>query len=114
MFVLRLANTFPWEEQMFVTTVPEALDVAAGGLTGLGSTVTASNAAAAEPTMGVIPPAADETSALLAASFGTHGGMFQAAAAVGSVVHAMFASTMGISGASYAATEGFNSIASAI
>ena len=99
---------------MFVTAVPEALDGAAGGLTGLGATVAAGNAAAAEPTMGVQPPALEPTSALLAASFGVHGGMFQTAAAVGSAVHAMFASTMGISGASYAATEGFNTIASAL
>lgn len=39
----------------FVTTQPEALTAAAGTLSGIGSTVSAQNAAAAAPTTGLCP-----------------------------------------------------------
>jgi hypothetical protein len=39
----------------FVTTQPEALSAAAGSLQGIGSGVSAQNAAAAAPTTGVVP-----------------------------------------------------------
>ena len=48
----------------FVTTQPEALAAAAGTLQGIGSAMSAQNAAAAAPTAGVVPAAADEVSAL--------------------------------------------------
>ena len=57
----------------FVTTQPEALTTAAGALQGLGSGMAAKNAAAAAPTTGVVPAAADEVSALTAAQFAAHG-----------------------------------------
>ncbi|MGH3562891.1 MAG: PE family protein, partial [Mycobacterium sp.] len=53
----------------FVTTHPEALTVAAGNLAGIGSAMAAQNAAAAAPTTGVVPAAADEVSALQATQF---------------------------------------------
>ena len=43
----------------FVTTVPEALAAAAGTLQGIGSALSAQNVAAAAPTTGVVPAAAD-------------------------------------------------------
>ncbi len=46
----------------FVTTQPEALSVAAANLTGIGSALAAQNAAAAVPTTGVVPAAADKAS----------------------------------------------------
>lgn len=52
----------------FVTTQPEALAAAAGSLQGIGSALNAQNAAAATPTTGVVPAAADEVSALTAAT----------------------------------------------
>lgn len=52
----------------FVTTQPEALAAAAGSLQGIGSALNAQNAAAATPTTGVVPAAADEVSALTALS----------------------------------------------
>ncbi|MGB7166273.1 MAG: PE family protein, partial [Mycobacterium sp.] len=48
----------------FVTTQPEALSTAATALGGIGSSFSAQNAAAAAPTTGVVPAAADEVSAL--------------------------------------------------
>jgi hypothetical protein len=60
----------------FVTTQPEALASAAGTLQGIGSTLSAQNAAAAAPTTGVVPAAADEVSALTAAQFAAHAQMY--------------------------------------
>ena len=56
----------------FVTTQPELLTLAAGNLQSIGSAMTAGNAAAAAPTTGVVPAAADEVSALTAAQFAAH------------------------------------------
>jgi hypothetical protein len=61
----------------FVTTQPEALAAAAETLQGIGAIVSAQNAAAAAPTTGVIPAAADEVSALTAAQFAAHAQVYQ-------------------------------------
>ncbi|MGH3849334.1 MAG: PE family protein, partial [Pseudonocardiaceae bacterium] len=50
----------------FVTTHPEALALAAGQLQGIGTAMAAQNAAAAAPTTGVVPAAADAVSAMQA------------------------------------------------
>jgi hypothetical protein len=89
----------------FVTTQPEALAAAAGSLQGIGSALSAQNAAAAAPTTGVVPAAADEVSALTAAQFAAHAQMYQAVSAQAAAIHEQFVSTLGISSASYAATE---------
>ncbi|GAB4686609.1 PE family protein [Mycobacterium avium subsp. hominissuis] len=96
---------------MFVEALPAGIDEAASGLAGLGTTVAAGNAAGAAPTLGVVPPAPEPASVLLAAAFATHAGVYQVTQAIGSVVHAMFVSTMGISSADYAATEALNTVA---
>jgi WD40 repeat protein len=62
----------------FVMTHPELMAGAAFDLQGVGSQVGAGNAAAAAATTGVIPSAADEVSALIAAQFATHAAMYQA------------------------------------
>jgi hypothetical protein len=95
----------------FVTTQPEALTAAAGTLQGLGSGMAAGNAAAAAPTTGVIPAAADEVSALTAAQFATHGQLYQTISAQAAAIHEMFVNTLGVSAASYAATEAANAAA---
>ncbi len=95
----------------FVTTQPEALSAAAANLTGIGSAVAAQNAAAAAPTTGVVPAAADEVSALTAAQFAAHAQMYQAVSAQAQAIHEMFVSTLGTSAGCYAATEAANAIA---
>ena len=97
----------------FVTTQPEALAAAAGSLQGIGSALTAQNAAAAVPTTGVVPAAADEVSALTAAQFAAHAQIYQAVSAQAAAIHEQFVSTLGISSASYAATEAANAAAAA-
>ncbi len=61
----------------FVTTQPEMLTAAAGQLQGIGAVMTAQNAAAAAPTTGVVPAAADEVSALTATQFGAYAAMYR-------------------------------------
>jgi hypothetical protein len=95
----------------FVTTQPEALTSAASTLLGLGSGMAAGNAAAAAPTTGVVPAAADEVSALTAAQFATHGQLYQAISAQAAAIHEMFVNTLGVSAASYEATEAANAAA---
>jgi|SRR5580693_187843 hypothetical protein len=95
----------------FVTTQPELLTVAAGNLEGIGAGMTAGNAAVAAPTTGVVPAAADEVSALTAAQFAAHAQMYQAVSAQAAAIHEMFVNTLGISAASYAATEAANAAA---
>jgi hypothetical protein len=97
---------------MFVSADPAAMSAAAAGLQGIGSTVTAGNAAAAAPTMGVLAPSLDETGALMAASFATHGGVYQAAAGIAGVWHEMMVAMLGTNAASYVATEAANAVAS--
>jgi hypothetical protein len=94
----------------YVFTVPEMLTGAAGDLTGIGSAVAAGNAAAAGPTTGVIPAAADMVSALTATQFAAHAGMYQAVAAQAAAIHDMFVATLGASAGAYAATEAANTV----
>lgn len=94
----------------FVTTQPELLMAAAGQLHGIGSTVSAQNAAAAVPTMAVVPAAADEVSALTAAQFASHAGMYQAVAAQAAAIHELFVRVLGASAVSYATTEDASTI----
>nr|VTP02556.1 PE family protein [Mycobacterium riyadhense] len=95
----------------FVITQPEALTAAATRLQGIGSGVAAQNAAAAAPTTGVIPAAADEVSALQATQFAAYGTLYQAVSAQASAIHEMFVHTLGISADSYGATEAANAAA---
>ena len=95
----------------FVTTRPETLSTAAGNLASIGSALTARNAAAAAPTTGVIPAAADEVSAVTAAQFAMHAQMYQAVSAQAAAIHDQFVAMLGSSAASYAATEGANALA---
>jgi hypothetical protein len=95
----------------FVSMQPAELTAAAGNLQGIGSIMTAQSAAAAAPTTGVIPAAADEVSALTAAQFATHAEMFQVVSAQAAAIHDMFVNTLSASAGSYAATEVANASA---
>lgn len=95
----------------FVTTQPEFLASAATSLRGVGSAMAANNAAAAAPTTGVIPAAADEVSALTAAQFAMHAQLYQAVSAQAAAIHEMFVNTLAVSADSYAVTEAANAAA---
>ena len=95
----------------FVGTQPTELTAAAENLQGIGSSLAAQNVAAAVPTTGVLPAAADEVSALTAAQFATHAEMYQAISAQAAAIHEMFVNTLDTSAGSYAATEAANAAA---
>ena len=95
----------------FVTTQPTELTAAAENLQGIGSSLATQNVAAAAPTTGVLPAAADEVSALTAVQFATHAEMYQAISAQAAAIHEMFVNTLGASAGSYAATEAANAVA---
>jgi PE family len=95
----------------FMTTQPEALTAAAGALQTLGSAMTAGDAAAAAPTTGVIPAAADEVSALTAAQFAAQGVLYQTMSAQATAINELFVSALTTSAGSYAATEVANAAA---
>jgi hypothetical protein len=95
----------------FVTTQPQMLSAAAGNLQDIGSAVSAGNAAAAGPTTGVVPAAADEVSALTAAQFAAHAQMYQDFSAQAAAIHEQFVATLSTSAGSYLATEAANAAA---
>jgi hypothetical protein len=95
----------------FVTTQPEALAAAASTLQGIGAALSSQNTAAAAPTTGVVPAAADEVSALTAALFAAHAHMYQAVSAEAAAIHDLFVHTLGLSSGSYATTEAANAAA---
>ena len=93
---------------LYVTTQPEALSATATNLAGIGAAMSAQNSAAAAPTTGVVPAAADQVSALAATQFAVHAQMYQAISAQAEVIHHQLVSTLENNAMSYAATEAAN------
>lgn len=95
----------------FVNVHPEALTGAASQLGAIGASMNAQNAAAAGPTTGVVPAAADEVSALIAAQFAMQAQMYRSVSAQAAAIHEMLVKTMVASADSYAITEAANAAA---
>ena len=95
----------------FVTTQPEMLAAAVAHFQSIGSAMSAQNAAAAGPTTGLSPAAADDVSALTAAAFAAHGVLYQEISAQAATIHQLFVATLEASAGSYAATEAANVVA---
>ncbi len=98
----------------FVATRPEALITAASDLASSGSALSAQNAAAATPTAGLVPAAADEVSAVTAVHFIAQAQMYQAVSAQAAAIHDQFVAALTRSGHAYADTEAANVIAAAL
>jgi hypothetical protein len=94
----------------FVTTIPGSLAAAAGGLTAIGGEIAGANAGAAVPITGVLPAGLDEVSFLVAAQFGMHAAMYQAAQAAGLAVHAQTVATLFASEFGYDTTEAVSAL----
>jgi hypothetical protein len=94
-----------------LTVQPEALASTAADLDGLGSALRSGNAFAAAPTAGVAPAASDVVSALTAAQFAAHAGLYQAVAARAAAVHDLVVATLAASAGSYETTEAVNTVA---
>jgi acetyl esterase/lipase len=89
----------------YLVAAPEFLASAASDLAGIGSTVTAANAAAEAPTTGIVVAAEDEVSAAIAELFSRHGRTFQALGAQAAAFHAQFVHTLNAAGSAYTAAE---------
>jgi PE family len=94
-----------------VVAQPEAIEATAGGLRTINASMRAANAAAAAPTIGVAPAAADLVSMLTAVQFSSHGQRYQDVSAQAAIVQDMLATMLGVSAGSYAATETANTTA---
>ena len=92
----------------FVTTQPEALTAAASALQTLATSMVAENEAVAAPTTGVAPAAADSVSLQQAGIFSAFGTLYQQIAGEAQAIQEQFASTLGLSSGTYAATEASN------
>jgi hypothetical protein len=80
---------------MALTTIqPKTLTAAAANLQEIGAAMAARNAAVTAPTIGLIPAAADEVSALTATQFAVHGATYQAVSAQAAAIHQMFTAIM--------------------
>jgi hypothetical protein len=93
---------------LYVTTQPEALSATAANLAGIGAMMSAQNSAAAAPTTGVVPAAADQVSALAATQFAVHAQMYQAISAQAEAIQQQLVSTLENNATSYAAAEAAN------
>lgn len=89
----------------FLRAQPEVLDAVADGLHRVNEAVREGSSAAATPTVGIVPAAADVVSILTAAQFASHARLFQVISAEAAMVREQLAITLGISARSYAATE---------
>jgi PE family len=92
----------------FVNAYPEKLAAAAANLQSLSAAFNAGNAAAAGPTTGVIPAAADEVSVLTAARFAAHAQRYQTLSAQSAAIQQLLVDTLAAGAGSYAATEAAN------
>ncbi len=94
-----------------VIAQPEVLAAAAGKLRTINEALRAGNAAAAAPTVGLMPAAGDLVSALTAAQFAAHAQLYQTVSAHAAAVQDFMATVLGASSSSYAATEAANAAA---
>jgi hypothetical protein len=88
-----------------LVAAPQLLADAASDLAGLGSTIKTANAAAAAPTTGLLPAAADEISTEIASLFSAHGQGFQRLSAQVAAFHEQFVQSLSASAHAYATAE---------
>ncbi|MCV7075739.1 PE family protein, partial [Mycobacterium szulgai] len=92
----------------FVLISPEWVMAAAGDLAGIGSSLSAANAAAAASTTQLVAAAGDEVSGQIAALFGVHGQQYQAMSTQVAALHRQFVLTLNAGAGSYLAAESTN------
>ncbi|MGO9509232.1 MAG: PE family protein [Mycobacterium sp.] len=92
----------------FVSVVPEAVSSAAGNLESIGSTLNVANNAAAAPTAGLVPVAADQVSAAVTAAFAQHAQDYQFIGAQVAAFHSQFVNTLNTGLGQYVDTEAAN------
>jgi hypothetical protein len=91
----------------YVIAAAEMMAAAATDVATVGSRLSAANMAAA-PTLALVPAAADEVSAAIAAVFSDHAQVFRAASAQAAAFHQQFVQTLTAGAAAYAGVEAAN------
>jgi PE family len=91
-----------------VIAAPEMLTAAAADLATVDSSLSAAHAAAASPTVALVPAAADEVSASIAHLFSRHATDYQALAGQAAAFHREFVQNLNASTRSYVGTEAAN------
>src|ERR1700746_2211200 len=91
-----------------VIAAPEMLTAAAADLATVDSSLSAAHAAAASPTVALVPAAADEVSASIAHLFSRHATDYQALAGQAAAFHREFVQNLNASARSYVGTEAAN------
>jgi hypothetical protein len=89
----------------FVSVVPDGVSSAAGNLESIGSTLNVANSAAAAPTAGLVPVAADQVSAAVTAAFAQHAQDYQFIGAQVAAFHSQFVNTLNAGLGKYVDTE---------
>lgn len=92
----------------YVMATPEIMAAAATDLAAIGSSLRAAHLAAAAPTVGVIPAAADEVSAAVSQVFSQAAQSFQGLVGRASTFGEQFAQQLTAGGGAYAAAEAVN------
>ncbi|KLO32187.1 PE family protein [Mycobacterium haemophilum] len=95
----------------YVITAPQILASAAADVEKVGSAISAAYADAARATTGLLPAAADEVSAAIAALFGLYSQEYQAIATQAAAFHSGFTQMLAAAGNAYAAAEAANAAA---
>lgn len=98
----------------FVNVHPDLLATTAGELAGAGSALDAQNTAAAAPTGGLVPAAADEVSAMTAQHFIAQAQAYQAISAQAAELHNRFVAMLNSDARLYADTEGINAVSAGL
>lgn len=89
----------------YLLAAPERFAAKAADLATIASSLSAARTAAADPTVALVPAAADEVSASVAHLFARHAQAYQAAAGQAAAIHEQFTQNLTASARSYAATE---------
>jgi hypothetical protein len=89
----------------YVIAAPEMMATAATDLAGIGSALSEAHAAAAAPTVALVPAAADEVSASIAQLFSQHAASYQAMAGQAAAFNDQFATTLKAGAFSYTSIE---------
>lgn len=95
----------------FVNAHPETLTSAADTLSSTGFALASQNEAAHIVTTAVVPPSADNVSAMLAARFAMQAQLYHQVSAQATAIHEMFVATLNASANTYATAEAANVIA---
>ncbi len=95
----------------YLTAQPQIIAAVAADVEGIGSAISAANAAAAGRTSGLLAPAADEVSTAVTKLFGAYGRGYQAVVAQAAAFHNEFTQALAAGGSAYANAEGANAAA---